>query len=433
MVNPGEMADKSLPRRNVDIMLERIKSALTRETSGGSLIPHVDGLRFFAVVSVLLFHLNGYVAQKVSRPILGDVATVGADALVHDPVWRVLSSGYFGVQLFFAISGFILGMPFAKAWFQKTPQPQLGKYFWRRVTRLEPPYVICMCVMAGLLVVMKHEPVGEVLKHLAASLGYAHYFIYGTESTINGVAWSLEIEVQFYLLAPLLATVFAIPVTWLRRMVLIGAIAGFAFVQRYTQSDTEHGFTLLHEAHYFLCGFLLADFQCNEWSRGGPSRNESMIWDIAGLAAWVLMVVTLARWTPLFERPGMAGLYPLHQELPHLPLAGLLVVAYCAAFRGKFWKALLSKPFLYIIGGMCYTIYLWHFLIVSVAGRFALPFAHSQSHAVNVLICSAIIIPPVIMISAVLFALFEKPFMRKDWVQRAWGRVSGRSARPAAE
>lgn len=403
-------------------MFERLKNALTRETSGGSLIPHVDGLRFIAVAAVLLFHLNGYVAEKVARAQAAVPLKEGADALVSDPVWRVLASGYFGVQLFFAISGFILGMPFAKAWFHRTPQPQLGKYFWRRVTRLEPPYIIAMVVMAGLLVVVKHAEVVEVLKHLAASLAYGHYFIYGTESTINGVAWSLEIEVQFYLLAPLLATVFAIRNSLLRRSVLVAAIAGFAYGQVYTTSDTEHGFTLLNELHYFLCGFLIADFQCNEWSKGPPSRRAAALWDLAGLVAWVLMVVTLSRWTPLFVRPGLAGLYPLHHELPHLPLAGLLIVAYCAAFRGKVWKAVLSTPALYIIGGMCYTIYLWHFLIISLAGRVALPFAKSDVYAVNVLICALIIIPPVLIISAILFVAFEKPFMKKDWIERLLGK-----------
>jgi peptidoglycan/LPS O-acetylase OafA/YrhL len=49
-----------------------------------------------------------------------------------------------------------------------------------------------------------------VLPHLAASVGYMHYLIFQAPSAINSVAWSLEIEVQFYILAPLLSMVFAI-------------------------------------------------------------------------------------------------------------------------------------------------------------------------------------------------------------------------------
>ena len=44
----------------------------------------------------------------------------------------------------------------------------------------------------------------------AERLAYVHNAVYASESPINNVTWSLEIEVQFYLLAPLLASVFLI-------------------------------------------------------------------------------------------------------------------------------------------------------------------------------------------------------------------------------
>ena len=47
-----------------------------------------------------------------------------------------------------------------------------------------------------------------MVPNLIASLFYSHGLVYGRESAINGVAWSLEIEIQFYLLTPLLVLMF---------------------------------------------------------------------------------------------------------------------------------------------------------------------------------------------------------------------------------
>lgn len=400
----------------IQLLFKRTHDLLVRETSGGQLIPHIDGLRFFAIVSVLLFHLNGYVTEKISHAM-----GITPEQIIADPTWRVLGSGYFGVRLFFVISGFILGMPFAKAWLTGKPRPELGKYFIRRVTRLEPPYIICMCVIAVLLVVTKGQPITLIMQHLGASLLYGHYFIYGTPSLINGVTWSLEIEVQFYILAPLFGCIFAISNKWARRALLCAGIIGFALGQRYAQVDGEHGYTLLHEAHYFLCGFLLVDFQLTDWAKSKPTASAAMVWDVVGLGAWVLMTLLLAFWTPLFSRPGLQEMYPRHDQLAHLPLAALIVVAYAAAFRGRFWMAFFSHPILYIVGGMCYTIYLWHSLLVSFAGIGAVKLVHTQSHAMNVLLSAVIVVPVVLVVCSVLFVLFEKPFMRRDWVERTMG------------
>lgn len=62
------------------------------------------------------------------------------------------------------------------------------------------------------------------------SFVYSHAFIYGDKSTINFVAWSLEIEVQFYLLMPLIANVYRISKPAYQRLVLAAA-AGFIVLQ----------------------------------------------------------------------------------------------------------------------------------------------------------------------------------------------------------
>ena len=127
-----------------------------------------------------------------------------------------------------------------------------------------------------------------LLPHLLASLVYVHNLVYGTGSTVNVVAWSLEVEVQFYLLAPLLALVFTIASVWLRRAFIIAAIAAMITVQVFDVShDACLSLTLLNYIQFFLLGFLLADLYLTAW-RQAPAHETA--WDAVGVGAWIALV-----------------------------------------------------------------------------------------------------------------------------------------------
>ena len=176
-----------------------------RITSQKRFIPQIDGLRFIAISSVVLFHLY---------------ASLNHNGAIPYPAYNALNVGMLskrGVELFFAISGFILGVPFASSYLLGAPKINLKQYFLRRLTRLEPPYILSLLVWAGILFVVARQSGAEILPHLLASIAYLHNLIYNGDSTINVVAWSLEVEVQFYVLVPLLARIFAIPDNRMRR------------------------------------------------------------------------------------------------------------------------------------------------------------------------------------------------------------------------
>src|SRR5690606_17688210 len=139
-------------------------------------------------------------------------------------LFSLMREGGIGVDVFFAISGFILALPFAKHHLFATPPVSIKGYFTRRITRLEPPYVISLTILLGVHILILHESFREMLPHYLASLFYVHGFVYDEWSRINPVAWSLEVEVQFYILAPLLAMVFKIPGKVQRRSVIVGII-----------------------------------------------------------------------------------------------------------------------------------------------------------------------------------------------------------------
>src|SRR5262245_29128610 len=177
-----------------------------RITTSRHSIPEIDGLRFIAIAVVVIYHCGIWVQLTNYRP--AGLFEIGAR----------------GVELFFAISGFVLAAPFASQYLRGGPRVRLGAYFLRRVTRLEPPYLLALLLTFVMWLFISNQKPADLLPHLTASAFYAHTVICGTTSSIMVVAWSLEIEVQFYLLMPLLARVFMIRVTWLRRGILLAAI-----------------------------------------------------------------------------------------------------------------------------------------------------------------------------------------------------------------
>ena len=74
-------------------------------------------------------------------------------------------------------------------------------------------------------------------------------------------------------------------------------------------------------------------------------------------------------------------------------------------------------PLIYTIGGMCYTIYLYHYQIISAFGRLVI-----KSEIINhipvwlsLVLFGLILIPITLMICTLLFVLIEKPCMKREW------------------
>src|ERR1700691_4764835 len=129
-----------------------------RITTEKRFIPQIDGLRFVAIASVVFFHIYAALeigAIPVPTPFNTDLAKRG-------------------VELFFAISGFILGVPFASHYLLNAPQVKLKAYYLRRLTRLEPPYFLSLLACAAMQAVVSHRSLSDMAPHLLASFVYLH-------------------------------------------------------------------------------------------------------------------------------------------------------------------------------------------------------------------------------------------------------------------
>jgi len=368
-----------------------ILSHLSRRTTSGQFIPEIDGLRFISIALVVFFHLSGY---TVAKSVAGHF-----DNPTDNLVALFASTGHYGVQLFFVISGLVLALPFARFRLLHGPRPSLRAYYVRRLTRLEPPYIAAMIGIFIIAVAYYGAHARALMPHLLASLVYLHNVLYAMPSTVNVVAWSLEVEVQFYVLAPLMALVFVVPNARIRRLGIVAAIVAALVLQGTAPfRDPRLALSLANYIQFFLLGFLIADLYVVAWV--APSAHERA-WDAVGILSWIALVVTwmdVARPTALF-----------------LTLALLI---FCATFRGRLLRRAFCNPWLTTIGGMCYSIYLLHYPLISALGRHTGHIANRAGFTAHLLVQAVILVPMVLLASTVFFVVIERPCMRKDWPSR---------------
>jgi peptidoglycan/LPS O-acetylase OafA/YrhL len=356
-------------------------------------VPEIDGLRFVAIASVVLYHFHGFALAAYS----------GSDT--EDTVRALAEHGYRGVNLFYVISGFVLGLPFAAHHLTGKPAVRLRSYFLRRLTRLEPPYVLNLLI-CFVLAVLTGENAKVLLPHLGASLLYLHNLVFGNHSSINPVAWTLEIEVQFYCLVPLLAWIFAVKSRLARRATLAALILLAGIIQTmHWSAPPRVQLTILYAIQFFLAGFLLADIYLVNWEARPASR---WTWDLVSLMGW-----------PLVFLPADLKIW--------IGLPFLILAVYVAAFKGIAFRWFFTNRAVTIIGGMCYSIYLFHYVLIPDVLRL-LTFAgvgHSfnEFFVVEGLFYAAILL----LVSGTYFVLVERPCMQPDWPRRAaalFGRVT---------
>jgi peptidoglycan/LPS O-acetylase OafA/YrhL len=371
---------------------------LSRETSSGRFIPEMDGLRSVAIGMVVLFHLNGYLNAK---SLLSYSPQVHAGWLT-----QVAVVGFRGVELFFVISGFILALPFAAHHLGGAQPIRLRYYYLRRLTRLEPPYFVTVLALFLLAIWIQGKTAPDLYPHLVASLLYSHNLIYGVSSPVIGVAWSLEIEVQFYLLVPLMTLLFAIKGRRVRRFALIGLTVLIQSLQSlFLQHSPRGSLSILAYLQFFLMGFLLADIYLTDWKQA-PKRH--LCWDLAALVGWPILFLIL------------------HSAvLTHWVFPFTVLLLYCAAYLGPINHYLLTNRWITSMGGMCYSIYLIHYEVISLVGRFTRPVAISQPYWTYLMVQLALVWVSIIMICGSYFMLLEKPCMRRDWPQRVFSRIQG--------
>lgn len=347
----------------------KLSLELFRRKSSQRYIPEIDALRFFAIIPVMLVHFSGAFLtynDKFDRELIDK-----ENAFRH-----LLINGNHGLFLFFAISGFILTLPFIM---KRPAEMRFKNYYLRRLVRIEPPYLIAITLFLLVHIALGQKPLSFLMEHYWASFFYMHMAIFGERPYILPVASSLEIEVQFYLLMPLLLLLLKKFNSPLWRGSIYLALLALSF-----SVDLFPFHELNDFIRYFIPGIAVADM----YKHGVFKRH--IAWDLVFIVA-----------------------LPLFFLIPNsMVKCTLLFFIMASALHTVKLKGFLNNKLITIIGGMCYSLYLLHYPLFHLIMRgFTNKLTFFDSFAANYLFQLAIFLPLAIALISIYFLTVEKPFM----------------------
>ena len=309
----------------------------------------LTGVRIVAALWVVLFHIRGNIASEFPW--------------LYKVIGPVLVHGELGVDLFFALSGYVLALNYGERMGLRLGKAATAKFWWARLARVWPAYAF-MLVFAAIwhgTLIARHAPdpvavrdfsVGSFLRQLTLVVQWTEPNF--ERLTWNGAAWSVSAEAFAYLLFPITALlIFRLDRSFsTRSLVLISLIALFPVVFfSYAIGLYSSWMWMLR----ILCAFLsgaLAFYIVKRIPRTSRNRrNASHI--VLGATSVAVAGCYLMELT---GRSRYSGLL--------IPILVLIVGALGLADR-HVARLLGSKPF--VVGGMAsYSIYLVHMPIVEI-------------------------------------------------------------------
>jgi peptidoglycan/LPS O-acetylase OafA/YrhL len=383
-----------------------LSDKLRRSTNSSYFIPEIDGLRFYAIITVVIFHLNTAFSRQIGLTDLG-ISLLGGKESLTSPAWWIIRLDL-GVKVFFAISGMVLALPFLKQKFISGPKLSLGDYFYRRLTRLEPPFVISLILFFCVHTLILNEQVVEMLPHFFTGLMYAHVFVYGFPNPINPVTWSLETEAQFYLLVPFLfAIIFRFnSLIWSIFIIITGFILSVILKFIFTEYNiNELNSSIFAYFSNFAVGIIFAWIYLKNIEF---FQKKDLLWDIVGL---------LAIFSQFFFYK------PQHDFLNNILFNLSILTMMFSTFKGRIMNWFFTRPVIFIVGGMCYSIYLLHFAFFHLLVMFTSSIVSGMGYGIDLLIQIIIALPIVLLVSALFYLLIEKPCMDKLWPRRLLNKL----------
>ena len=389
-----------------------------RPVSQGAYRPEIDGLRFFAIACVIFGHSLER-AARLFPSYQQNLAGTRAEAFL-----QIAPPGVF---LFFAISGFILAGQAMRAKASPLSAKFLKSYFGRRLLRIEPPYIVLLLATWGLITVTHFSPEGvhrfdvepnSLNVSLAASVFYLHDLLWGTFPRLFPPGWSLEVEVQFYVLAPLLFALWAAMRNASERTVLAALLlatgVNLSLLGIKAWGPLHLEYSLLRYFNYFWVGIVMAyarEAVAARLARAPGFAVTCLGW--GGLAAFLAVAAPGERATLGFEAARLVATYAA--------LAALIASTFDA--RSGF-RRFCAAPWISLIGGACYSLYLVHLQIIQMVAVTAAKLApHLPLIGVAALFAGAAL--AVVAAGLAYYVQIERRFMASDWPQAALASLRG--------
>jgi peptidoglycan/LPS O-acetylase OafA/YrhL len=328
-----------------------------------SYVPELDGLRALAIIAVMLHHF----------------------------VPNTFNGGYFGVTVFFVLSGYLITGLLLSEW-DRRAAVNLPAFYVRRALRLYPALVAVVLIFTGVAFVVGHPGLStsQFLAGDGTGLIYANDIIQAA-GTLGGGAqwfaptWSLGVEEQFYLLWPI---VLVLVLSRGHRSQIAKAlvVAALSVAMLYPAMADLVGVGWMY---YSPLGSLLPLL-----AGCGAAFSRRRLSGALSLVAAVLLIATM------LQAPWVTNLSLWDGYMQAATVAAVVLVLFLARDGG--WAPMRWRPLVWL-GRRSYGLYLIHMPVFYVYLRLV-PYRNPWSYALLVAMTS-------VALAALLYRLVESPFL----------------------
>lgn len=315
----------------------------------------LDGVRALAILLVVWFHFwqQNWLMPIFDTPFLAPLG-----------IWRIdldfiPRASYLFVDLLLLLSAFCLFLPYARAALQDESLPGARAFYKKRLVRILPCYYLCV-LPVFFLYSLPHSgywTAGAAWKDLFATLTFTQTFWVDTYigSHINVVLWTAAIEMQFYLLFPLLARAFAKRPVW----TYLGMVAvSELYLRCFALPDPDGLRMTLNQLVAFFGVFANGMAGAYLFVALARRFKRSMALSACGTAAFVLSVALIGLVLRGAASAAHVQSYQAAWRFPLSLLFLLLVISLPLSFR---WlRAVFSNRVARYLAAISYNLYIWH-------------------------------------------------------------------------
>ena len=308
-----------------------------------------DGLRTMAVLIVAWFHIW-------QQSWLFPGVTLFGREISLDPLVR---SGYIWVDMMILISGSCLYLPWARMRSEGGTPPHPVDFYVRRFVRIHPSYLLTIAVMfAVALATNAYYSQEHMVRDVVSHLTYTHMFFYDAyyASNLGGALWTLAVEMQFYLIFPLLARAFyRLPATTFAAMTAIAL--GF---RGWVAMNFEDVSLYFNQLPAYLDTFALGMMTANLHVWLSRKRHDALSRMLCSAAS---VCVLMLLWQVVRGQAANPNVQAIRLGQMNNRLAmGMLGAAFLllSANAGLLFRRLLGNPLTRFFSGISLQFYIWH-------------------------------------------------------------------------
>jgi len=302
--------------------------------------PEIDGLRAFAVLGVIIYHVEIYINEK-----------------------QIFPGGFLGVDIFFVISGYLITSLIVKE-FLDYGSFSLKNFYFRRAKRILPALFLMIFVsifFAWIYLTPKNflEYSNSIISSIFFYSNYFFYFqdlVYNSEDSLLKPllhTWSLAVEEQFYIIFPLILILFF---KYIKNNLINFFLITFLIFLFFSNYLTLNNSTLSFYSNFsrfweILLGSILAILEIQNKKINFKYANI-----LPGLGIFLIFFSYIS-----FDK------YTLHPSfLTVIPVLGVFLIIHFINSEQVIFK-LLTLKVLSKIGLWSYSLYLWHYPVLAFA------------------------------------------------------------------